>query len=53
MRAPSAPSSSTNGARGAVRPHPDDAFYVKCDDETNPAESIDAGMVVCEIGVAR
>jgi len=31
---------------------PDDAFYVKCDDETNPAESIDAGMVVCEIGVA-
>ena len=31
---------------------PDEAFYVKCDDETNPAESIDAGMVVCEIGVA-
>ena len=31
---------------------PDDAFYVKCDDETNPAESIDAGMVLCEIGVA-
>jgi uncharacterized protein len=31
---------------------PDEAFYVKCDDETNPAESIDAGQVVCEIGVA-
>ena len=30
----------------------DQAFYVKCDDETNPAESIDAGQVVCEIGVA-
>ena len=31
---------------------PDDAFYVKCDSETNPEESIDAGQVVCEIGVA-
>lgn len=31
---------------------PDQAFYVKCDDETNPAEGIDAGEVVCEIGVA-
>ena len=31
---------------------PDEAFYVRCDDETNPAESIDAGQVVCEIGVA-
>ena len=31
---------------------PDEAFYVKCDAETNPAESIDAGMVICEIGVA-
>ena len=31
---------------------PDQAFYVKCDDETNPAESIDAGMVVCEVGIA-
>ena len=30
----------------------DQAFYVKCDDETNPAESIDAGQVVCEIGIA-
>ena len=31
---------------------PDEAFYVKCDSETNPAETIDAGQVVCEIGVA-
>lgn len=30
----------------------DEAFYVKCDDETNVAESIDAGQVICEIGVA-
>jgi phage tail sheath protein FI len=31
---------------------PDEAFFVKCDRETNPAEGIDAGQVVCEIGVA-
>lgn len=31
---------------------PDEAFWVKCDRETNPAEGIDAGQVVCEIGVA-
>lgn len=31
---------------------PDQAFYVKCDEETNPAEAIDAGIVTCEIGVA-
>jgi Bacteriophage tail sheath protein len=31
---------------------PDQAFYVKCDAETNPPESIDAGMVVCEVGIA-
>jgi len=31
---------------------PDQAFYVKCDDETNPPESIEAGQVVCEIGIA-
>ena len=31
---------------------PDEAFFVKCDDETNPAEGIDAGQVVCQIGVA-
>ena len=31
---------------------PDEAFYVKCDSETNPAEGIDDGQVVCLIGVA-
>jgi phage tail sheath protein FI len=31
---------------------PTEAFYVKCDAETNPAEGIDAGQVVCDIGVA-
>ena len=31
---------------------PDEAFYVKCDRETNPAEAIDAGQVLCEVGVA-
>ncbi len=31
---------------------PEDAFYVKCDAETNPAESVDVGRVVCEIGIA-
>jgi phage tail sheath protein FI len=31
---------------------PDEAFYVKCDRETNPAEAIDAGQVTCVIGIA-
>jgi len=31
---------------------PAEAFYVKCDDETNPAEAIDLGQVTCQIGVA-
>jgi phage tail sheath protein FI len=31
---------------------PQEAFYVKCDSETNPSEGIDAGQVLCEIGVA-
>ena len=30
---------------------PDEAFYVKCDEETNPPEVIDAGQMICEIGV--
>lgn len=30
---------------------PDQAFYVKCDAETNPAESRDAGILVTEIGI--
>ncbi|MFI6034141.1 phage tail sheath subtilisin-like domain-containing protein [Streptomyces sp. NPDC051315] len=31
---------------------PEEAFYVKCDEETNPPESVDVGRVVCEIGIA-
>ncbi|MFF0161568.1 phage tail sheath family protein [Streptomyces sp. NPDC005263] len=31
---------------------PEDAFYVKCDEESNPPESVDVGRVVCEIGIA-
>ena len=30
----------------------EEAFYVKCDDETNPPEARDAGELVIEIGVA-
>jgi phage tail sheath protein FI len=30
----------------------DQAFYVKCDEETNPPESIDAGKLVVEVGIA-
>lgn len=30
----------------------DEAFFVRCDRETNPAEAIDAGQVTCQIGVA-
>jgi phage tail sheath protein FI len=30
---------------------PEEAFYVKCDEETNPPEVIDAGQLVCEIGM--
>ena len=31
---------------------PEQAFFVKCDSETNPDESIDAGRVVVEIGMS-
>ncbi|KQO96744.1 phage tail sheath family protein [Leifsonia sp. Leaf264] len=31
---------------------PDEAYFVKCDEETNPADVIDAGQVVCQIGIA-
>jgi uncharacterized protein len=30
----------------------EEAFYVKCDRDNNPPESIDLGQVICEIGVA-
>jgi len=31
---------------------PGEAFYVKCDAETNPPEVVEAGRVVCEIGIS-
>jgi phage tail sheath protein FI len=31
---------------------PAEAYFVKCDAETNPPEVIEAGQVVCEIGIA-
>lgn len=31
---------------------PEQAFYVKCDEETNPTELRDLGQMVCEIGMA-
>jgi phage tail sheath protein FI len=31
---------------------PDQAYFVKCDAETNPPEVIEAGQVICEIGIA-
>jgi phage tail sheath protein FI len=30
---------------------PGEAFFVKCDAETNPPEVIEAGQVVCEVGI--
>ena len=30
----------------------EEAFYVKCDEETNPPEARDAGQLLCEIGLA-
>jgi hypothetical protein len=30
----------------------EEAFYVKCDEETNPPESIDEGKLVVEVGIA-
>lgn len=31
---------------------PGEAFFVQCDEETNPAESIDQGRVVIKVGIA-
>ena len=32
--------------------NPEQAFYVKCDAETNPQDQVDSGLMVCDIGVA-
>jgi phage tail sheath protein FI len=29
-----------------------EAFYVRCDAETNPPEQVDSGLLICDIGVA-
>jgi phage tail sheath protein FI len=39
----------TGALRGST---PEEAFFVKCDEETNPTENIDAGVVTTVIGVA-
>ena len=31
---------------------PEEAFYVKCDEETNAPEDVDRGMMISEIGLA-
>jgi phage tail sheath protein FI len=31
---------------------PDEAFFVKCDAETNPPESIDEGKLIVEVGIS-
>ena len=31
---------------------PSEAFYVKCDEETNPPEVRDLGQVITEVGIA-
>jgi len=31
---------------------PDEAFFVQCDEETNPPESIDQGRVIIKVGIA-
>ncbi|MEO8703107.1 MAG: phage tail sheath C-terminal domain-containing protein [Kofleriaceae bacterium] len=32
--------------------NPEQAFFVKCDAETNPPEQVDTGLMICDIGVA-
>ena len=32
--------------------NPEQAYYVKCDGETNPPDQVDSGMLICDIGVA-
>lgn len=40
---------SQGALKGSV---PTEAFFVKCDEETNPPEVRDAGMMIAEIGIA-
>jgi phage tail sheath protein FI len=31
---------------------PEEAFYVKCDETNNPTSVVDAGQIVCQVGIA-
>ena len=49
----STPSCAGCGARARCSAQsPDQAFYVKCDAETNPPETIDQGLLIVEVGIA-
>jgi uncharacterized protein len=37
------------GLKGAL---PEQGFYVKCDDTNNPPSAVNAGRLVCEVGIA-
>jgi phage tail sheath protein FI len=37
------------GLKGAL---PREGFYVKCDETNNPQAVVDAGQIVCEVGIA-
>ncbi len=39
----------SGGLKGA---RPDQGYFVKCDETNNPQSSIDAGFLVCQVGVA-
>ena len=39
----------TGALKGAA---PEEAYRVRCDETTNPPETVDAGQVICEIDVA-
>jgi uncharacterized protein len=32
--------------------NPEQAYFVKCDAETNPPDQVDSGMLICDVGVA-
>jgi hypothetical protein len=40
---------STGGLKGATTA---ESYFVKCDDTNNPQSSVDAGQLVCQVGVA-
>ena len=39
----------TGGLQGA---QPSEGFYVKCDATNNPPAVVDAGQLICEVGIA-